>query len=150
MLLQNYKEGVIEAGCDEAGRGPLAGPVFAAAVILPQNYQNSALNDSKKLNEKTRAALREQIEKDALAYHVSFCSNEEIDQYNILNASILAMHRALDGLCEYAETRPEFIIIDGNKFKDYPCADINIFLKSKFHKSSDNTLFNKEQIPYTT
>ncbi|MDR1974052.1 MAG: ribonuclease HII [Bacteroidales bacterium] len=115
MLFPYYKNGVIEAGCDEAGRGPLAGPVFAAAVILPEDYCNPELDDSKKLSEKKRNALREQIENDSIAYSVAFCTNEEIDSINILNASILAMHRALDGL----SVRPEFIIIDGNRFKNY-------------------------------
>lgn len=115
MLLNKYYEGKIEAGCDEAGRGCLAGPVFAAAVILPDDYVNEMLNDSKQLSEKKRYILREQIERDALAWAVGIVSAEEIDHINILNASILAMHRALDRL----SLRPEAVIVDGNKFKPY-------------------------------
>ena len=106
---------LIEAGCDEAGRGCLAGSVYAAAVILPPDYQNDLLNDSKQLSAKKRYALREQIERDALAWAVGIVTAEEIDQINILNASILAMHRALDAL----KVRPEFVIVDGNRFKKY-------------------------------
>ena len=106
---------LIEAGCDEAGRGCLAGSVYAAAVILPADYVNHDLNDSKKLTAKRRYALREQIQRDALAWAVGVVTPEEIDQINILNASILAMHRALDQL----KLRPEFVIVDGNKFKPY-------------------------------
>ena len=106
---------LVEAGCDEAGRGCLAGSVYAAAVILPPDYVNHDLNDSKKLTAKRRYALREQIERDALAWAVGVVTPEEIDQINILNASILAMHRALDQL----QLRPEFVIVDGNKFKPY-------------------------------
>ncbi|NPD90820.1 ribonuclease HII [Xylanibacter muris] len=115
MLAQNYYTGLIEAGCDEAGRGCLAGAVYAAAVILPEDYHNSMLNDSKQLTSKRRYALREEIEKDAVAWAVGTVSPEEIDGINILNASILAMHRALDSL----KIRPEAIIIDGNRFKQY-------------------------------
>lgn len=115
MLEAYYKEGVIEAGCDEAGRGCLAGPVFAAAVILPSDYQNEMLNDSKQLTEKKRYQLREVIEREALAWAVGIVDNHEIDQINILNASILAMHRALDQLT----VRPENIIVDGNRWKPY-------------------------------
>jgi ribonuclease HII len=104
-----------EAGCDEAGRGCLAGPVFAAAVILPPGFKNKLLNDSKKLKEKDRFALREVIENEALAFGVAQVSNTEIDEINILNASILAMHRAIDAL----KNIPEFIIVDGNRFKPY-------------------------------
>lgn len=109
------QDGLVEAGCDEAGRGCLAGPVFAAAVVLPPNYENELLNDSKQLSAKKRYALREQIERDAIAWAVGVVSNDEIDEINILNASILAMHRALDQL----KVRPEYIIIDGNRFKPY-------------------------------
>ncbi len=109
------KEGLIEAGCDEAGRGCLAGSVYAAAVIFPKDYHNEELNDSKKLTAKRRYALRQQIERDALAWAVGVVTPEEIDEINILNASILAMHRALDQL----ELRPEFVIVDGNRFKPY-------------------------------
>jgi len=107
--------GRIEAGCDEAGRGCLAGAVFAAAVILPADYQNENLDDSKKLSEKKRYQLRDEIERDALAWAVGIVSPEEIDKINILNASFLAMHRALDQL----DVRPEALLIDGNRFKPY-------------------------------
>jgi len=115
MLKGHYYEGKIEAGCDEAGRGCLAGSVYAAAVILPENYQNDLLNDSKQLTEKRRYELREIIERDAVAWAVGIVTPEEIDKINILNASILAMHRALDQL----KVRPEAIIVDGNRFKKY-------------------------------
>ena len=115
MLLSCMTPGRIEAGCDEAGRGCLAGAVFAAAVILPADYQNENLDDSKKLSEKKRYQLRDEIERDALAWAVGIVSPEEIDKINILNASFLAMHRALDGL----KVRPEAIIVDGNRFKPY-------------------------------
>lgn len=115
MLKSHYYEGLVEAGCDEAGRGCLAGSVYAAAVILPENYENDMLNDSKKLSAKKRYVLREIIERDALAWAVGIVTPEEIDKINILNASFLAMHRALDQL----ETHPEAIIIDGNRFKPY-------------------------------
>lgn len=115
MLLNKYYEGKIEAGCDEAGRGCLAGSVYAAAVILPEGYQNELLNDSKQLSEKKRYRLRELIERDAVAWAVGIVTPEEIDKINILNASILAMHRALDQL----KVRPEAVIVDGNKFKPY-------------------------------
>jgi len=115
MLLNHYYEGKVEAGCDEAGRGCLAGSVYAAAVILPEDYQNELLNDSKQLTEKRRYELREIIERDAVAWAVGIVTPEEIDKINILNASILAMHRALDQL----KVRPEAIIIDGNRFKKY-------------------------------
>ena len=115
MLLPFYKEGVVEAGCDEAGRGCLAGPVFAAAVILPPDFKNEMLNDSKQLTEKKRYQLREVIEREAMAWAVGIVDNKEIDKINILNASILAMHRALDQL----KVRPENIIVDGNRWKPY-------------------------------
>lgn len=115
MLLPYLKEGVVEAGCDEAGRGCLAGPVYAAAVILPPDFQNDVLNDSKQLSEKKRYQLREVIEREALAWAVGIVDNHEIDQINILRASILAMHRALDQL----KLRPEHIIVDGNRFTPY-------------------------------
>lgn len=115
MLASHYYEGKIEAGCDEAGRGCLAGSVYAAAVILPDGYQNELLNDSKQLSEKKRYQLREMIERDAVAWAVGIVTPEEIDKINILNASILAMHRALDQL----KVRPEAVIVDGNKFKPY-------------------------------
>ena len=115
MLKSHFFTDLIEAGCDEAGRGCLAGSVFAAAVILPVDYENALLNDSKKLTEKQRYALRTQIETDALAWAVGEVTADEIDKINILNASILAMHRALDGL----KIRPQAIIVDGNRFKSY-------------------------------
>lgn len=115
MLASHYYEGKVEAGCDEAGRGCLAGSVYAAAVILPDGYQNELLNDSKQLTEKKRYQLREIIERDAVAWAVGIVTPEEIDKINILNASILAMHRALDQL----KVRPEAIIVDGNRFKKY-------------------------------
>ena len=115
-LLPVFNEaGWVEAGCDEAGRGCLAGSVYAAAVILPPDYTNEQLNDSKQLTVRKRYALREEIEKDAVAFAVGIVTPDEIDKINILNASILAMHRALDGLT----LRPEFVIVDGNRFKPY-------------------------------
>ena len=115
MLLSHYYEGLVEAGCDEAGRGCLAGSVYAAAVILPPDYENELLNDSKKLSAKKRYTLRAEIERDAVAWAVGVVTPEEIDKINILNASFLAMHRALDQL----KVRPEAIIVDGNRFKPY-------------------------------
>ena len=115
MLKSHYYQGKTEAGCDEAGRGCLAGSVYAAAVILPEDYQNDLLNDSKQLTEKRRYELREIIQRDAVAWAVGIVTPEEIDKINILNASILAMHRALDQL----QVRPEAIIVDGNRFKKY-------------------------------
>ena len=115
MLKSHYYDHLTEAGCDEAGRGCLAGSVYAAAVILPPDYTNDDLNDSKKLTEKKRYLLRSQIQHDALAWAVGVVTPEEIDKINILNASILAMHRALDQL----SVRPEAVIIDGNRFKPY-------------------------------
>lgn len=115
MLEKYLQKGRIEAGCDEAGRGCLAGPVFAAAVILPEDFENEILNDSKKLSESTRNALRPIIEREALAWAVGMVSAEEIDDINILNASFLAMHRAIAQL----KTTPEFLLIDGNRFVPY-------------------------------
>ncbi len=115
MLEQNFSGHKLECGCDEAGRGCLAGPVVAAAVILPENFQCELLNDSKQLSEKQRDKLRVIIEKEALAWAVAEVDNLEIDKINIINASILAMHRAIDKL----SVRPEFIIVDGNRFKPY-------------------------------
>ena len=115
MLKNHFYEGLIEAGCDEAGRGCLAGSVYAAAVILPDGYENPELNDSKQLTEHQRYALRDIILRDAKAWAVGIVTPEEIDQINILNASILAMHRALDQLT----IRPEAVIVDGNRFKPY-------------------------------
>lgn len=115
MLLPHYYTGMIEAGCDEAGRGCLAGSVYAAAVILPDNYHNDLLNDSKQLSAKQRYTLREQIERDAISWSLGIVTAKEIDEINILRASILAMHRAIDGL----KVRPQALIIDGNRFTRY-------------------------------
>lgn len=115
MLLSHYYEGLVEVGCDEAGRGCLAGSVYAAAVILPPDYENELLNDSKKLSAKKRYTLRAEIERDAVAWAVGVVTPEEIDKINILNASFLAMHRALGQL----KVRPEAVIVDGNRFKPY-------------------------------
>ena len=133
MLLSHYNKGKVEAGCDEAGRGCLAGSVFAAAVILPEDYHNDELNDSKQLTDKRRRLLRGIIERDAVAWAVGVVTPEEIDRINILNASILAMHRALDQLT----VRPEAIIVDGNRFKPY-------FERSKRQEARGKS------IPYTT
>ncbi len=114
-LIPHYYTDLVEAGCDEAGRGCLAGSVYAAAVILPSDYDNPDLNDSKKLTKKKRYALREQIQHDALAWAIGIVTPEEIDRVNILHASFLAMHRALDQL----SVRPEALIIDGNRFDPY-------------------------------
>ena len=113
--MPHYYSNLIEAGCDEAGRGCLAGSVYAAAVILPKDYDNPLLNDSKKLTEKRRKVLRDQILRDAEAWAVGVVTPEEIDKINILNASFLAMHRALDQLT----IRPEAVIVDGNRFNPY-------------------------------
>lgn len=116
MLLPYLNADLVEAGCDEAGRGCLAGSVYAAAVILPKDFKNELLNDSKQLTEKQRYALREVIEREALAWAVGIVNAEEIDKINILNASFLAMHRAVDQL----KLRPQHLLIDGNRFKKYP------------------------------
>ena len=115
MLRSNFSKNKLEAGTDEAGRGCLAGPVVAAAVILPLGFEHELLNDSKQLTEKQRQILRPIIEKEALAYAVAYVYQEEIDKINILNASILAMHKSIEKL----KIAPEFIIVDGNKFKNY-------------------------------
>jgi len=115
MLLRFLREGVAEAGCDEAGRGCLAGPVFAAAVIFPSDFQSNRLNDSKKLTDRQRYALRPLIEQSAVAWAVAMYDNHEIDEVNILNASIFSMHRALKQL----SVQPGHIIVDGNRFKPY-------------------------------
>ena len=141
MLQSHFNtEGLIEAGCDEAGRGCLAGAVFAAAVILPPNYENPLLNDSKQLSAKKREELRTIIERDALAWCVAQVDPEEIDRINILNAAILAMHRALEGLT----IRPEYIIVDGNRFKPY---------HEKTRRRTDKKIETSEEpviIPHTT
>lgn len=115
MLLSNFGSGKVEAGCDEAGRGPLAGPVVASAVILPADYQNELLNDSKQLKRSDREKLEIQIKAEALAWAVCEVSPEEIDEINILNASFLAMHRSVDQL----KIKPGLLLIDGNRFKKY-------------------------------
>lgn len=115
MLNNRHTDFILEAGCDEAGRGCLAGPVFAAATIMPIDFEHLLLNDSKKMTEKNRYFLRDIIEQNAIAWSVAWIDNEEIDKINILNASIKAMHLALDKL----NVKPEFIIVDGNKFKKY-------------------------------
>ena len=115
MLKPYLQKDRIEAGCDEAGRGCLAGPVFAASVVLPQDFQNDVLNDSKQLSERQRYQLREVIQREALAWAVGVVSNEEIDQINILRASILAMHRAVAQL----QVRPQHLLVDGNRFMPY-------------------------------
>lgn len=116
MLLPYMNSGVVEAGCDEAGRGCLAGAVYAAAVVLPPDFRNELLNDSKKLTEKQRYALRPLIEEAALAWAVGIVTPQEIDRINILNASFLAMHRAIEQLT----VTPQHLLIDGNRFKPYP------------------------------
>ena len=115
MLLPYFQDDLIEAGCDEAGRGCLAGPVFAAAVILPKSFSHDVLTDSKQLSEKNRYELRIYIEQEAMAYAVAMVDHQEIDRINILNASFRAMHLALEQL----SIRPGFILIDGNRFKPY-------------------------------
>ena len=126
MLLSHfYTANLLEAGCDEAGRGCLAGSVYAAAVIFPHDYENPFLNDSKQLTEHRRYELRAVIEHDALAWAVGVVTPAEIDRINILNASILAMHRALDGL----SVRPEAVIVDGNRFKPYNGLPYNTIVK---------------------
>ena len=115
MLRVHYQKDLTEAGCDEAGRGCLAGPVFAAAVILPAKFRNRGINDSKQLNAEQRYKLRPFIEKNAIAWAVGVVTHEEIDEINILNASFLAMHRAIEQL----KPEPEFLIIDGNRFNRY-------------------------------
>jgi ribonuclease HII len=125
MLLPYFQQELIEAGCDEAGRGCLAGPVFAAAVILPRSFSHPMLNDSKKIKEKDRFELRDWIQREALAYAVASVDHIEIDKINILNASIFAMHLALRQL----QIRPGFIIIDGNRFKSFEGIDHQCIVK---------------------
>lgn len=111
-----FKEGIVEAGCDEAGRGCLAGPVYAAAVVLPSDYFNPLLNDSKQLTEKQREKLRPEIEREAITWGLGIVSSQEVDKINVLNASYLGMHRAVEAL----KIQPELLLIDGNRFKPYP------------------------------
>lgn len=125
MLKSSLTDKLIEAGCDEAGRGCLAGPVFAAAVILPLKYENPLLNDSKKLSTKKREYLRRVIENDAISWAVSKIDNQEIDRINILNASILCMHDALEKL----KLKPELILVDGNRFKPYTYIPYHCIIK---------------------
>ncbi len=125
MLKSYHIKGIVEAGCDEAGRGCLAGPVVAAAVILPNDFTHELLNDSKKLTDKQRYKLRPVIEKDALAWAVGIVSHTEIDEINILNASFLAMHRAVDDL----KITPELLLIDGNRFNPHPSIKHECFVK---------------------
>lgn len=149
MLNSKYYKGLIEAGCDEAGRGCLAGSVFAAAVILPEGYENELLNDSKQLTEKKRYMLREQIERDAVAWAVGIVTAQEIDKINILNSSILAMHRALDQLT----VRPEAIIVDGNKFKPYKSPSDNNAEElplEAYRTASPRQMWEGEALPHTT
>jgi ribonuclease HII len=125
MLALNYTDNLLEAGCDEAGRGCLAGPVVAAAVILPDGYENILLNDSKKLSATAREKLRPEIEQEARAWAVAFVDNNKIDEINILKASFLAMHHAVDQL----KAKPELLLIDGNRFTPYPGIDHKCFIK---------------------
>jgi len=125
MLASSFTPDKIEAGCDEAGRGCLAGPVFAAAVILPTGFENDLLNDSKQLSEKKRDYLRGIIETEALAWAVGYVNQKEIDEINILNASFLAMHRALDQL----KMNIELILVDGNRFKAYKTIEHECIIK---------------------
>jgi len=125
MLKAYFQKSKVEAGCDEAGRGCLAGPVFAAAVILPKNFKNEKLDDSKKLTAEERYALREIIEKEALDFSVQMIDNNEIDQINILQASIKAMHLSLDGL----KTKPNSLLIDGNRFIPYQSVKHHCIIK---------------------
>jgi ribonuclease HII len=125
MLKSNFYNNLIEAGCDEAGRGCLAGPVFAAAVILPRNFKHPELNDSKKLSEKQRIKLKDEIIEMAIAWKVASVSNNEIDEMNILRASIKAMHLAIEGL----RPEPQFLIIDGNRFYPYKSIPFKTIIK---------------------
>ena len=138
MLTLKYYSDKIEAGCDEAGRGCLAGPVFAAAVILPENFSNEMLNDSKQLSEKKRNELRIIIEREALAWAVAAVDNEEIDKINILNASIEGMHRALAQL----SVTPQHILVDGTRFKPYGGIEHHCIIKGDIKSSSLNSSIN--------
>jgi len=139
MMLKSYLyHNLSEAGCDEAGRGCLAGPVFAAAVILPKNYKHPVLNDSKKLTARQRSCLKEEIMSAALAWSVASVDNNEIDEMNILRASIKAMHLAIDGL----QQKPQFLLVDGNRFYRYK--DIGT---KQLSKATDST-FQLQQLRY--
>ncbi|MBL7711343.1 MAG: ribonuclease HII [Chitinophagaceae bacterium] len=141
MLSAYFRKGILEAGCDEAGRGCLAGPVFAAAVILPQDFYHPLLNDSKMLDEETRYQLRPIIEKEAVCYAVASVCNVEIDRINILKASFKAMHLAVDQLAQ----RPELLLIDGNRFTPYLGIAHQCFVKgdSKFAAISAASILAK-------
>lgn len=141
MLKLRYQKNLIEAGCDEAGRGCLAGPVFAASVILPFDFEHPDLNDSKQLSENKRDELRLFIEKHALSFAVASCSAAEIDEINILKASFLAMHRAIDQL----KQRPELLLIDGNRFTTYQDIPHHCIIKgdSKFHSIAAASILAK-------
>ena len=140
-LRSHYKENTIEAGCDEVGRGCLAGPVFAAAVILPQNFSHSLLNDSKMLNEDQRKVLREEIKKLAISWAVEYIDNSTIDKLNILRASVLAMHKAIDNL----DINPQFLIIDGNWFIKYKSVEHKCIVKgdSKYYSIAAASILAK-------
>ena len=142
MLKLNYIPGAVEAGCDEAGRGCLSGPVDAAAVNLPPNFHNNFIDDSKKLNEKKRNELKEVIKKESLAWGIGYVSPKEIDDINILNASFLAMHRAIDQL----SIKPELLLIDGNKFNQYQNIKHHCIIKgdSKFLSIAAASILAKE------
>ena len=141
MLKLRYQKKLIEAGCDEAGRGCLAGPVFAASVILPSDFEHPDLNDSKQLTENKRDELRIFIEEHALAYAVGICTAAEIDEINILKASFLAMHRAIDQL----NTRPQLLLIDGNRFTAYQDIPHHCIIKgdSKFQSIAAASILAK-------
>lgn len=141
MLKLRYQKKLIEAGCDEAGRGCLAGPVFAASVILPLDFEHPDLNDSKQLSENKRDELRLFIEKHALSFAVASCSAAEIDEINILKASFLAMHRAIDLLTQ----RPELLLIDGNRFTTYQDIPHHCIIKgdSKFQSIAAASILAK-------
>lgn len=141
MLKSRFYRSKIEAGCDEAGRGCLAGPVVAAAVILPKDYQHDTMNDSKVLSKKQRNELLSEIKSNSIAWAIGVASHQEIDEINILNASYLAMHRAVDKL----EKRPEHLIIDGNRFKPYPNIPHQCIVKgdSKFYSIAAASILAK-------
>lgn len=147
MLKNHFYEGLIEAGCDEAGRGCLAGSVYAAAVILPPDYHNEQLNDSKQLTDRQRKQLRSIIEHDALAWAVGIVTPAEIDKINILRASFLAMHRALDQL----KVRPEALIIDGNRFTPYhpSLADGNDISRTSYLVPRTSNHSQEAALPHT-
>lgn len=146
MLEPFYQEKLLEAGCDEAGRGCLAGPVYAAAVILPINFYNPLLNDSKKLNEKQRLVLKDEIINKALSFGIGVVEVSKIDEINILNASILAMHKAIKQL----ECRPDFLLIDGNRFHPYPSIPHETIVKgdAKFQSIAAASILAKTHRDY--